>query len=148
MGCAGLAAQLDVRRTNNKGLTMKKLVPFLFILLSAMIVISGCSRDAEIVSYNISQDADAFKIYRRVVFYNGITDKYILVIQGYCSIDNDGKRIAVTVKDDSGNYLKHYLGLSDNVTYFAEQINPSHESDKRYNVVFKPESIIPIVTVK
>lgn len=101
---------------------MKKIFSFGLVVMILLLLFSGCSRDADVASYNISQDADSFKIYRRVVFYNGITDKYILVIQGYCSIENNGKRIAVTVKDDSGRYLKHYLGLSDNVTYFAEQL--------------------------
>ena len=128
---------------------MKKIAT-LFFLVSLLGIFVGCSRDADIASYNISQDADSFKVFRRVVFYNGITDKYILEVKGYCSIDIDrvARKFTVTVKDDSGRYMKHYLGLSDNVTFFAEQIESIPESAKHYTVVFKPESIIPSIELR
>ena len=124
---------------------MKKIV-LLFVVLFG-IVLSSCSTDADVASYNLSQDADQFRIYRRVVFYNGITDKYILMVEGYCSIkkDNADDQLELTVKTDNGTYLKHYLGLSDNVTYFVEQLDASMVSTKNYKVVFKPTTIIPNV---
>lgn len=85
-----------------------------------MIAVSGCT-DAEVASHNISKAADQFEIFRRVVFYNGITDEYILVVEGYCSlnVDSTDSQLELTVKTDDGKFIKHYLGLSDNVTYFA-----------------------------
>ena len=102
-----------------------------------------------VASTNISRAADQFEIYRRVVFYNGITDTYILMIEGYCSvgIDDDGD-FFVVVKVDNGQFLKHYLGLSDNVTYFAEQIEASKVSTQRYRVVFKPSVIVPAIDIE
>ena len=117
------------------------------VLAVASIFIVGCS-DADIASQNISNAADQFEIYRRVVFYNGITDKYILEIDGYCSIEDDGSLLKVTVKTGPGTYLKHYLGKSDNVTFFAEQLEPANVSVKQYRVIFKPEVIVPNVQVK
>lgn len=122
---------------------MKKLSILFIILLTSI----SCSSDSEIASYNVSQDAHQFKVFRRVVFYNGITDKYILTIEGYCSVTTEDGRLAVIVKTEDGTYLKHYLGLSDNVTYFCEQIQTSDVSTTHYRVLFKPESIIPDVRV-
>ncbi len=125
---------------------------FAKLFLLAVVCVSsicffGCSSDSEVASYNVSQDAHQFKIFRRVVFYNGITDKYILSIEGYCSVTTEDGRLAVIVKIENGTYLKHYLGLSDNVTYFCEQLEPSNVSSSKYRVLFKPEAIIPDVQV-
>ena len=120
-----------------------------FVLLFGLIAIMsvgfvGCADDAYVASQNLSKEADMFRIYRRVVFYNGITDKYILQIEGYCSIDiQSNGTLKVTVKGDDGSFMKHYLGLSDNVTYFVEQLDKAYVSDDRYKVIFKPSVIIP-----
>ena len=84
-----------------------------------------------------------FQIERRVVFYNGITGNYILTIQGKCSLDSNSRKLEVTCKVGNNEFKKHYLGLSDNVTYFAEQLYSKDVSTYHYKVVFKPQSIIP-----
>lgn len=119
-------------------------------ILATAITLPSCENDASVASRNLSQDADSFKILRRVVFYNGITDKYMLEIQGYCSLSNasTGKNaIAVTCKTDKG-FKKHTLGLSDNVTYFMEQLDPREVSTQFYKVIFKPSVIIPDVELR
>ena len=123
---------------------MKKL---LVLLIGLSVFVLSCT-DAEVVSNNISKAADQFEIYRRVVFLNGITDTYILSIEGYCSIMDNGTQLKVTVKTGPGKFIKHYLGLSDNVTYFAEQLESSSVSDRQYRVIFKPSAIIPNIEVK
>ena len=44
--------------------------------------VTGCSSDADVVSENLSKAADNFEVQRRVVFYNGISGEYILVVGG------------------------------------------------------------------
>jgi hypothetical protein len=124
---------------------MKKIIILLLAVVS--ITITSCS-DADVASQNLSKAAEQFEIYRRVVFYNGITDKYILQIEGYCSVDVVAGQLAVTIKTDDGKYLKHYLGLSDNVTYFSEQIQSEYVSDKNYRVIFKPSVIVPAIDLE
>ena len=121
---------------------MKKL--FLLLVLIA-IVLTGCARDADVASHNLSVAADMFEIDRRIVFYNGITNDYILVIEGRCSLGNydEAGELSVTCKTAENSYKKHFLGLSDNVTYFAEQLESSAVGEYRYRVIFKPETIIP-----
>lgn len=107
--------------------------------------ITGCETDANIASRNLSKEADMFNIDRRIIFYNGITGEYILNIEGKCSIkaDKQDNQLEVTCKVGEGKYKKHFLGLSDNVTYFAEQVEAKSVSAYHYKVYFKPQSIIP-----
>lgn len=125
---------------------MKKLLFTLF----ALAALAGCSSDADVASRNLSQAADNFDIARRVVFYNGINGEYMLTIEGYCSLGNNDKsgRLSVTCKTGPGAYKKHYLGLSDNVTFFVEQLEQKNVSTSFYRVVFKPSVIIPDIQIK
>lgn len=125
---------------------MKKIFLFLFLSLACLNFMA--MSNAEVVSSNLSKDAEQFQIYRRAVFYNGITGEYILKVEGYCSIYDDGRQLELTVKTDNGTYLKHFLGLSDNVTYFVEQLDAASVSDKRYKVIFKPSAIIPDIDIE
>lgn len=110
----------------------------------------GACTDAEIASQNLSKAADMFEIQRRIVFYNGITDSYMLTIEGNCSIKKDAQdvQLEVTCKTGPRDYKKHFLGISDNVTYFVEQIDAAEASIYQYRVVFKPSVIMPAVEVK
>lgn len=111
--------------------------------------LSGCatSTDADVASFNLSKAAEQFEIDRRVVFINGITDEYLLEIKGRCSLENQGTELEVTCRTGEGQYTKHFLGLSDNVTYFAEQLGPAQVDVYRYEVIFRPTAILPDVQV-
>ena len=108
-------------------------------------LLAGCSSDADTVSRNLSSAAEQFEISRRVVFFNGITDNYLLEIIGLCSIEDEGHQLEVTCQVEPGSYRKHFLGLSDNVSYFVEQLNPANVSAHHYRVIFKPQQIVPDV---
>lgn len=118
---------------------MKKLL----LLLPILFLIAACNRDSQIASSNLSKAADMFELDRRIVFYNGITGDYILSIEGRCSIEDQRTQLEVTCKTGANDFKKHFLGLSDNVTYFAEQLAPVSVSSFHYRVIFKPESILP-----
>ena len=122
---------------------------YLSILLAAL-AIAGCSSDADVASRNTSKAADNFEIARRVVFYNGINGEYMLTIEGYCSLGNNDTagRLSVTCKTGPGAYKKHFLGLSDNVTFFVEQLEAKNVSTSFYRVVFKPSVIIPDIEIR
>ena len=124
---------------------MRKLLVAVLILATCIILggASGCSTDAQVASRNLSQAADMFEIDRRIVFFNGITDTYLMTIEGRCSIEPSSTVLRVTCKTGANQYKKHYLGLSDNVSYFAEQMDDVDVSVYRYRVIFKPSAIIP-----
>ena len=123
---------------------------FAFILLVVLAGVVGCGTDAQMASHNLSKAADQFEINRRVVFYNGITGDYILSVEGLCSVNVDGadNQLELTCKTGPSEFKKHFLGLSDNVTYFAEQLNSANVSAYHYKVIFKPQSILPDVDLK
>lgn len=113
--------------------------------------ITGCGEnDSKIVARNLSTAADNFEINRRIVFVNGITDNYLMTIEGLCSKDDTStdRKLSITCKVGPNEYKRHLLGLSDNMTYFIEQLEPNKASAYHYKVVFKPLSIIPDVDVK
>jgi len=56
--------------------------------------------------------------------------------------------LSVVCKTSPTTYKKHFLGLSDNVTYFAEQIESAEASPYFYRVIFKPSVIIPDIDLQ
>ncbi len=132
-----------IKNTFNTDTNWKKVaVP---ALLAATLVggLVGCEDDARIASHNLSKAADNFEINRRIIFYNGITDTYMATIEGRCSIEDQGKQLEVTCKTGPDSYKKDFLGLSDNVTYFAQQVGDADVNLFHHRVTFKPQSIIP-----
>src|SRR5918995_4798752 len=125
---------------------IKRAVACTVLALSFVGVAAGtvaCTSEADTVNENLDKEADNFGVYRRVVFYNAILDKYILVIEGYCSVNpGDGVRMAVTCK--VGNeYKRNALGRSDNVLWWYEQLGTSGVSGDHYKVIFRPSTIVP-----
>lgn len=120
-----------------------------FIALLTLGLLSACT-DADVASHNLSKAADNFEVNRRIIFYNGITGEYMLSLEGLCSIGNADKEreVTITCKTGPSSFKKHFLGLSDNVTFFAEQLEPVKASTYHYRVVFKPQTIIPDVEFK
>jgi hypothetical protein len=127
---------------------MKKVITS--VLIAATLGLAGCSREADVASRNLSQAADMFEVNRRIVFYNGITGDYMLTIEGLCSLGNEDKarQLSVTCKTGPTAYKKHFLGLSDNVTYFLEQMESAKVSTYHYRVIFKPSVIVPDIEIK
>lgn len=121
---------------------MKKLT--LTAIIAATVSLTACT-DAQVASSNLSKAAEMFQLERRIVFYNGITGDYILSLQGRCSVSTVNEQLAVTCKTSENEYKKHYLGLSDNVTYFSEQLGSASVDVYHYKVIFKPSVIIPDV---
>ncbi|MCO4257389.1 beta-sandwich lipoprotein [Pseudarthrobacter cellobiosi] len=120
---------------------MKKLIAI--FACAAALLLTACTPAAQTASDNLSTAADNFEIERRIVFFNGITDKYLLTVEGRCSIKPDGGKLDVTCKIGPDQYKKHFLGLSDNVSYFVEQTKSADVSVYHYRVIFKPENIVP-----
>ena len=119
----------------------------MFLAIASTSLLFGCT-DASVASHNLSKAADMFELERRIVFYNGITDAYILTVEGRCSVVDSNNKLAVTCKVGEDGYKKHYLGLSDNVTYFSEQLDLANVDVYSYKVIFKPEAIIPDIDLE
>lgn len=121
----------------------------ILVLVASTLALSACERDAQVASKNLSHAADNFQLDRRIVFYNGITNDYVLTIEGKCSFNAVSERkVDVTCKTGEGEFKKHSLGISDNVTYFSEQLTSKGVSVYHYKVDFRPQTIIPDVDLK
>lgn len=143
---------------------MKKFLLLLLLLIPLSLVLTGCT-DADVAPQRLSksisgitpksdkdfsEDADMFRVERRVVFYDGITGDYLLSIEGLCSLGNGrtSAEISITCKTGADTYKKHFIGISDYVTYFVEQLEGKSENVYHYKVVFKPSVIIPDIEIK
>jgi hypothetical protein len=125
-------------------------VKLLMGLFSVMLLAVSCEREADIASRNVSLAADDFQINRRITFYNGITGEAMLVIEGLCSLGNrdDVGKLSVTCKTGPRSYKKHFLGLSDNVSFIAEQIADAPVNVYQSSVQINPRAILPDISVR
>ena len=117
----------------------------LVIVLSA--TLCGCETQAQRVSYNLSQEADNFNIVRQLTVINCIKGDVLFQMTGKLSIeaDNYDNQLEVVV-EDGGTYVKHFIGLSDNVTYVIEDLNlgKNEVSKYKYTLNFNPNMWIPV----
>lgn len=122
----------------------------IIVAIVGLMLLAGCTSDAHQASMNLSAAADQFEINRQIVFYNGITGEYIAEVEGRCSILADGadKQLEVTCRIGPNKYVKHFLGLSDNVSYFALQTETVDVDVFRHRIIFKPQSFVPDIDVE
>lgn len=125
-----------------------EILAIIIILITILLGLTGCafSRDSDIASHNVSKEADSFRTKRRIVFVNLRTGEYLFELTGNCSIDTDvsDNQLEVICKVGKDKYQKHFLYLSTETTYTVEQLEYSEVSKYDYEIVFKPESIVPI----
>lgn len=135
---------------------IKRIALLLVILVVTAIVAAGCGSRANTVSHNLSVQADNFRVARTITFYNGITGQSPLIIRGLCSLgdgsgqnapDNGGV-LTVTCKVGPGKYIKDFLGLSNNITYFVSQNQGISVSDTHYQMIWRPGTLIPGISVQ
>jgi len=124
-------------------------------LVAGALGIAGCGSAASVASHNLSVEADNFQIARKITFYNGITGQSILVIEGFCSLGSGSgstnlsqHNLTVTCEVKKGRFIKDFLGLSDNVTYVAEQMYGQAVSTTHYLVIWRPSTLIPGISVQ
>ncbi|WKY44014.1 hypothetical protein Q5O14_15510 [Eubacteriaceae bacterium ES2] len=57
--------------------------------------------------------------------------------------DTEDNQLEVIVENEDGNYSKHFIGLSDNVTYVIEDLDSSDVSQYQYTLNYNPKMWIP-----
>lgn len=118
---------------------MKKLLVIILCLVMVC-VFAGC-RQADRVSYNLSKEADSFNEIRQITVINCLQGDTLFQMTGKMSIKADiaDNQLEVVVEDENGDYKKHFIGLSDNVTYVIEDITSEDVSNYRYTLNFNPK---------
>lgn len=128
---------------------MKKIIPAVLGTISAIILLSGCDSAATTANENLSKAADNFEVPRRIVGINGITDKVLFTVEGFCSITPADKKLDVLCKTDAnGTVERTSLGLSDNVTWVSTQLAGVKVSFIQPRVIFAPGAIVPNVDLR
>ena len=126
---------------------MKKLIAT--AVAGAAILLAGCSSQADVVSRNVSNDAEEFKVDRRIVAVNLITDEYLLQLTGKCSIETEEvkNRLAIICRVGADQYMKQYVGFTPGaqVAYTIEQLATSNVDSYRYQLILRPQQVVPIV---
>ena len=117
------------------------------LALLASLGVAGCASSADKVSENISKEAERFRIVRSIVGINGITDKVEFQVVGRCSIEGDGlgnlQALTIVCKEGPGAYKKHFVGMSDNMSFISTQIKSVNVSEYRTKFILKPQNLIP-----
>lgn len=123
---------------------MKKKI--LTVLVMAVLALTGCGTEASRVSYNLSQEADNFNDIRQITVINCLQGDVLFQMTGKMSITADiaDNQLEVVVEDENGEYKKHFIGLSNNVTYVVEDITSGNVEKYKYTLNFNPGMWIPV----
>lgn len=126
---------------------MKKKILAVLLSVPLVFMLSGCS-EASKVSHNLSLEADNFNDVLQVTVINCLQGDVLFQMTGKMSItaDTSDNQLEVVVEDEKGEYKKHFIGLSDNVTYVVEDITAGDVSKYKYTLNFNPEMWIPVET--
>lgn len=127
---------------------IKKIIAGGLVAVLATIGLASCATDADTVSYNLSQQAEQFNIERRITAINGITGDNMLIVEGRCSIESGettgvANALEITCMIGANQYVKHFVGLSDNVSYITQQLGTADASRYHHLVLIKPENLLP-----
>ena len=114
------------------------------ILLITMMNLSGC-RESDRASYNLSKEADSFNVVRQITVINCLQGDVMFQMSGKMSIEMDETENQLEVMIEDGDvYKKHFIGLSDNVTYIIEDIKGVDVENYKYTIKINPEMWIPV----
>lgn len=125
----------------------KRIVCVIAMAALAVGVLAGCETEASMVEYNLTQEADNFNIVRQLTVINCLQGDVLFQMTGKMSItaDVDDNQLEIIVENEDGNYTKHFVGLSDNVTYTIEDLNLGKNDVKKYKYTlnFNPNMWLP-----
>lgn len=128
---------------------MKKLIGALAALL-AIVTLSGCARDSDVASRNISNDADNFKVLRKITFINTVSGDVLYTVEGNMSIkaDTGDNQLEITAKTGKDKFQKHILGLSPKTVYIVQQQEWQPTNQYNFKITWKPSTVVPDVEIR
>lgn len=131
-----------MKRKNNPWVSLVALLLLVTLLVTVCV---GCT-EAEKVSYNLSQEADNFNDVRQLTVINCLQGDVLFQMTGKMSItaDTEDNQLEIIVEDERGAYSKHFIGLSDNVTYVVEDLNADNVERYKYTLNFNPNMWLPV----
>lgn len=127
---------------------IKNFIILLTLILTATMVFTGCQRQADKVSHNLSLEAANFNVARKITVINLRTDTILYQVTGNFSItkESDGD-LAIIGENSNGTYYKHFVKLADELTYVLEDKGTTGVNKYDYQVNFNPKMLVPLETV-
>ena len=122
------------------------IIIFIVVIVVMTIGFTGCTQQSDRVSENISKQADNFNVIRQITVINCIKGDVLFQMTGKMSlyVDSAESQLEITVEDEKGAYKKHFIGLSDNVTYTVEDVTDNYVDNYRYTLNFNPNMWFPV----
>lgn len=129
---------------------MKKKIIILLVSIFSLVLLSACDDDASVASNNLSEDANNFKVLRKITFINTVTDEVLYTVEGNMSIVADvaDNQLEITAKTGEDEFQKHFLGLSPTTVYIVEQLEWQKTNQYQFKITIKPSTLIPDVEVR
>lgn len=126
------------KQQKQTGVILKIAVIAIFII-SIVIIMFGC-RQADMVSRNISKEADAFNVTRKLTVINARTDTVMLELIGTFSIQTDqaNRELNVVCEIGPGQYQKHFVYLNEYTLYVVEDISNTNVDKYHYELNILP----------
>ena len=129
----------------------KKKLSLVFMAVAFGVPLAACGgTPADVVSSNLSNAADNFKIDRQIDFVDTITGKNMVTVQGLCSLGNNDVFPNVTVtcktgedKKGNGEYIKDFFIVTPTTTVAAVQLGSAEVSSAQYSITWAPGVLVP-----
>jgi hypothetical protein len=131
---------------------MKRFLSLVLVVLMVTVIFAGCQRQSDRVSYNLSLEADNFNVTRQLTVINTRAEdgnsSILFQMTGNFSIEKetDGD-LAVIGENPGGAFYKHFVFLSQDITYIVEDIGTTAVDKHRFEINFNPKMIVPVAPV-
>ena len=123
---------------------MKKRILMALVLTAMVFLLASCTQ-ADVVSANLSKEANAFNVTRRLAVINARTDKPVFEMVGNFSISNsEYSELVITVQTGPNEFKKHYVYLNEWTIYVVEDVTGMSVDPYHYEINFLPEMLVPI----
>ena len=124
---------------------MKRILSVTALVLAGALALSGCTSAADRANENLTKSAENFEVPRRIIGINGITDKVLWTVEGFCSYETPDQTVEVIclVNKETDEVERTTMGMADNVTFIVTQMGGKNVSLFRPRVIFRPENIVP-----
>ena len=130
----------DKRKTcsNKEEIEMKKRILSIIMVVAIMATLAGCTSQAENVTYQLKNDADEFKVVRKITVINLRTDAVLYEIEGRISytVESDGD-FSIIAQTGEDTFKRDTVGVGqagNGVTYIVEQVEPLKEDPYHYEI--------------
>ena len=118
-----------------------RILMVVILIIVCMASFAGC-RQSSRVAYNISKEADAFNVQRKITVINARTDTIMLELTGTFSLkNNDSSELEIICELEDGTYQKHFIYLNEYTLYVVEDISNTDVSKYYYEL-----NILPYMT--